>query len=103
MRRDHGQHPIRIGHYVGVGHPHKAEALGGKPGRALFVIVLLAGVGVSIDFDHQLRLGAEEIHNIWADPDLSAKLVTVELAGAEVLSKALLGGSGLLTRIAYAV
>lgn len=53
-----------------------------RPKRALSVILDLIGVRIAIDFDDQLRLGAEEIHDVSADGVLPPKLRAVDLPAA---------------------
>lgn len=84
MSRDMLQHPVDIAHYVGVRDAHKSEAFAGEPAGALLVIILLRRMGVAVHLDNQPSLGAEEIGNERAEPDLASELGIAKLAGPEM-------------------
>ena len=90
-------HPVEIAHYVAVRHPHKPEAFASKPRRSTQVVFHLRGMAVTVDLDDQFSLGAKEIGDERAKPDLAAKFGARHLAGAKARPEALFGRGGLAT------
>ena len=53
---------------------------------------------VAVDFDDERGLGAEEIDDIGAEPDLATEFQTGQLSVAEDLPKAMFGFGGALRK-----
>src|SRR5205085_1797635 len=83
---------VHVGHDVVVGDPDDAEAAGGEDVVAEAILVLV--MGVSVDFDDQPRLRAEEVGDETADHRLAAEFVGGKLTVGEVTPEAFLGLGG---------